>query len=831
MTTPNKIVMNLSDYRNIEHSYEATFLSLDLQSAKFKITKCGDGTKINKKITVPKRTIKPLSCFDFCEDLCSEYLYSFLQIMSFSSNDILSCDLKITDEPLQIENCVFIRKPFLTNGKFVYLIFTIDYSKITDYNNSIFKQFLHIIYMKNKGIIKSKYINDIYANGDKYLSIISPKANKIKIKSKFELYGHQNNSLKKMIEIENSPIRKIPGKSKIYNINDKHFGFKMMSGSTSLAKAELIEVKNKTVYDLITSKGGVLADVVGLGKTFTLLSLIDCNTKPSDMKFMRSVHESIKTNCSLIIVPNHLAKQTVIETNKFYPDMKISSLLTMTNHNKLTYEDVINSDILIVTFGFLKNKNGYRQFIDEVVYEPEHINNMKTKNPLLHNIFFRRVIIDEAHEIFPFGRKCGVKHDIFHYIHNLNYLNSWYVSGTPFNNCYDLEKIFEFLEIKKNGKKYDYFVKIKPNNRTDESYADHAIENYFIRHIKKDVIDEIKIEEYEEKVYKISLTEFEKNFYNNALRNAEENTYLQQLCCHPLISEKYSQYFKNYGNLGDMKNALVNETIEKIASYENKLLTETNERSKGQFRSMIKQLNFFMNIILGNHDKLDTSQDCIVCLDLLKNPLVTKCGHIYCKQCIEECMKQKTECPMCKTKLSKKDMILINKQNTETNSEENPFIKKYGSKLGKLISLSRQILSNPENKIIIFSQWDNMLKLVAHSLAENGIKNSFVKGNVYVRNNIINNFKIKNSQDRVIMLSLLNNASGINLTEATHIIFVEPINAPKSNIQTIERQAIGRAHRIGQTKKLQIIRIITLDTIEEQIFKQKYKHLIDKIIE
>ena len=45
------------------------------------------------------------------------------------------------------------------------------------------------------------------------------------------------------------------------------------------------------------------------------------------------------------------------------------------------------------------------------------------------------------------------------------------------------------------------------------------------------------------------------------------------------------------------------------------------------------------------------------------------------------------------------------------------------------------------------------------------------------------------------MLSLKNSASGTNLTEATHIFFVEPIDAPKEKCRAIEGQAIARACR------------------------------------
>jgi SNF2 family DNA or RNA helicase len=72
------------------------------------------------------------------------------------------------------------------------------------------------------------------------------------------------------------------------------------------------------------------------------------------------------------------------------------------------------------------------------------------------------------------------------------------------------------------------------------------------------------------------------------------------------------------------------------------------------------------------------------------------------------------------------------------------------------------------------------------------------------------------------MLSLKNAASGTNLTEATHILFIEPINAPSDECKAIESQAIGRACRVGQKNKITVMRILIENTIEEEIYRKSY---------
>ena len=118
----------------------------------------------------------------------------------------------------------------------------------------------------------------------------------------------------------------------------------------------------------------------------------------------------------------------------------------------------------------------------------------------------------------------------------------------------------------------------------------------------------------------------------------------------------------------------------------------------------------------------------------------------------------------------------------------------------------KAIITNEKTRIIIFSQMDCMLSLISKTLSENGIANSSVKGNVWSKNAAISRFK-SGDVNKVILLSLKNSASGTNLTEATHIFFIEPINENKEVCKAIESQAIARACRIGQQQKIKLYRL------------------------
>lgn len=309
------------------------------------------------------------------------------------------------------------------------------------------------------------------------------------------------------------------------------------------------------------------------------------------------------------------------------------------------------------------------------------------------------------------------------------------------------------------------------------------------------------------------------------------NTYLQQLCCHPLIIESSKKIFGSIDvevDLSVMKDKLIEYHKVNKNKYINKLkILDVNNQAyhmlKKSYENQISESNFLLNILDKiNSNEIINNDSCVICMDEITNPTLTVCGHLYCYDCIKICLNNKKICPMCKKDLNGKDLMIINKKK-ENHEETNPLILKYGSKLGKLISIIRNLVIQNDTRIIIFSQWDDMLRLIGNTLSNNYIENSFIKGNVHSRNASINKFKL-GGDNKVIMLSLKNTASGTNLTEATHIFFVEPINTSIEECEIIERQAIARACRIGQKKKVSLIRILIRNTIEEDIYKKNYAH-------
>ena len=100
---------------------------------------------------------------------------------------------------------------------------------------------------------------------------------------------------------------------------------------------------------------------------------------------------------------------------------------------------------------------------------------------------------------------------------------------------------------------------------------------------------------------------------------------------------------------------------------------------------------------------------------------------------------------------------------------------------------------------------------------ENNINNIFINGSINTVNSKIKKFKLDNTNN-VVFISSDKSPSGLNLQEASHIILLDSLNTTKENAISIEDQAIGRAVRIGQTKTVNVKRLIMRNTIEHDMY-------------
>mmetsp|Transcript_18972 Transcript_18972/g.39438 ORF Transcript_18972/g.39438 Transcript_18972/m.39438 type:complete len:220 (+) Transcript_18972:2-661(+) len=125
---------------------------------------------------------------------------------------------------------------------------------------------------------------------------------------------------------------------------------------------------------------------------------------------------------------------------------------------------------------------------------------------------------------------------------------------------------------------------------------------------------------------------------------------------------------------------------------------------------------------------------------------------------------------------------------------------------------------NSNSKCLIFAQFTQSLDVVEKFLLEPhmpSLRYLRLDGSVPMnqRNSIVNCFN-QDHNVKVLLLTTKVGGLGLNLTGADKVIFLEPDWNPY-----VDLQAMDRAHRIGQTKTVNVYRLITSNTIEEKIMQ------------
>lgn len=115
-------------------------------------------------------------------------------------------------------------------------------------------------------------------------------------------------------------------------------------------------------------------------------------------------------------------------------------------------------------------------------------------------------------------------------------------------------------------------------------------------------------------------------------------------------------------------------------------------------------------------------------------------------------------------------------------------------------------------KIVIFSHWPDILSILENALYENKID---YRSKLNPFGMTLSQFKDPKLNVTCLLLPLKYGGKGLNLTEATHVFLVEPILNPGEQLQ-----AIGRIHRMGQTRPTFVHRFIMKNMIEETIYEQ-----------
>lgn len=510
-----------------------------------------------------------------------------------------------------------------------------------------------------------------------------------------------------------------------------------------------IEKKIEKKYGFKHINIGVNADITGYGKTLSMIGLICRDRMEWNNYFPFTLEITNNSNSNLI-------KSTRIER---YERIKATLILVSPNIINQWEEEFKFTNLKVLKINNIKILKTSVFEYDVVLVTHKLYNNLIEK---YYNYAWKRFIFDEPNNL----RVSNMKKIIAGFY--------WLISATPdsilykYRNCRKKNFIKEII----SGCNFDFqhhFSDIIIKNEEDfvkKSFHMPNINNHFYKCYHP--------------IYNV-IKDFTSPIVTNMIESGNISDAIKYLGGKKtdnivkLIKNKYLEEL-------EVCNSKIN--IYKLRHNINSVKKWSSKKS--DINKNIKNLDKKFNELLN--------QNCSICLSKITEPILEQnCHNIFCAKCIFKWLTKKNSCPLCRTQISIKELIYI--QKNKINNSENILPKKNKCKT-KSEMILQIINNNKKGSFIIFSNFDESFSTIRKILVENNIQYSEIKGNDKNRDKIIKNFKEYNT--KILFLNSNYNGAGINLQECTDIILYHKMN------KNTKEQILGRANRIGRIHELNV---------------------------
>jgi SWI/SNF-related matrix-associated actin-dependent regulator of chromatin subfamily A3 len=535
------------------------------------------------------------------------------------------------------------------------------------------------------------------------------------------------------------------------------------------------------------AKGGILADDMGLGKTIQVISMIMSDEsrvgKPSLIVAPLSVMSNWSSQAEKHVLPEYLPKVLIYHG---------------ATKGGLKAADLAKYDIVITT---------YQTMALELF---PHGAAKATKVPAAKGLFstpWRRVVLDEGHQIRNPKAKmaqaaCALQADA-----------RWVLTGTPIvNNLKDLYSHVKFLRLSGGLEQFDIFngTLIRPLKNGDPNATvllQALMSTICLRRMKDMKFIDLKLPVLVSQKYPIKFHSHERQKYDafsaqakglvDQMKHNEGNNKTFTNLLEVLL--RMRQCCNHWKLCGEDR---VNRILALVE--ENKVVDVSNHASRRALQDVLQL-------------KIDCQEECPICMDSFRSPVITACAHVFCNECVERVIQEQRKCPMCRNELPDVTSLVPPAAGFGEGEEEEVEIDAdvTSSKIEALIKILNASQHAKDTKTVVFSQWTSFLDVVQAQLGIHGLRFTRLDGKMPAsrRDGAIR--ALEEDADCKIMLASLSVCSvGLNLVAANQVILADSWWAP-----AIEDQAVDRVHRLGQKRKCTVMRLVMEESVEEEVLE------------
>lgn len=580
-------------------------------------------------------------------------------------------------------------------------------------------------------------------------------------------------------------ICELSDKNKLFNV-DIPSNIKLKNHQLTLLNAciehenngltiETDERINDTFLNVKTNIG-IIADKVGSGKSFVVLSIILCNLRP--LVSYNYTYTYGNNHLLFEIKPKIYEKE--LDENMIvcsYGLIKQWEKYIQTFSDKLSYF-TINSKASFEKYKLQNNENKYSIILVSANFYQYITTFFSENNFKINRVFFDEVdtvCIPSAKQVnsrFYWLVSASYRNILYPYPKwHYGYLKSYMVSSGIQGNVF-IKNIFAQFSKCLNDNERICLSKIILKN--EDSYVD---ESFNLPEIKKTTyICKTPIEfQILDGITPINIL--------NSIHAGDVETAMQYLNQGNVTKEEHIIGIVKQ----DTENKIKNTKI-KIESTKN-MIFGNEELKKNKILILEKDLLKLEEKLELLCDRITESHLCNICYETHKNKSITKCcKNSFCLECICFWLKNNNSCPFCKKHIDVNDLYVVSDTIVQQQCEQL-------NKFEKLELLIKEILKTPNRKILIFSNYDITFQNISTILDNNGLSYDYLKG--IGINNIIEKYKNSN-KNNILLVNTKAYGSGLNLENTTDIIMFHKFDSQ------IEKQIIGRAQRPGRTSPLSL---------------------------
>ncbi|KAF9526260.1 SNF2 family N-terminal domain-containing protein [Crepidotus variabilis] len=556
--------------------------------------------------------------------------------------------------------------------------------------------------------------------------------------------------------------------------------------------------------------GGVLADEMGMGKTIQILSLL--------------VSSPSKPN--LIVAPTVAVIQWKNEIEAHTDGLKV--LVWHGSSRETDMEQLKKFDVILTTYAvlescFRKQEKGFKRK-----------GFMITEKSPLHQIHWKRVVLDEAHNIKE--RATNTAKAVF----ELEADYRWCLSGTPLQNRVgELYSLVRFL----GGDPFSfYFCKLCDCKSLHWKFKDNKAcvdcghtpmqhtcfwNNEILTPIQKNGMTGPGKDAF--KKLKILLDRM--MLRRTKLQRADD------LGLPPRTVIVRRDYFSPEEK--EIYLSLFSDAKRQFTTYVDQGTILNNYSNIFSLLTRMRQMACHPDLVLRsktNTNKFVPDDDgeatvCRLCNEIAEDAIQAKCRHIFDRECIKQYLEaaivNQPACPVCHLPLTIDLEAPALEMQQETSNVRQGILGRLNldnwrssSKIEALVEeLSNLRQQDSTTKSLVFSQFVNFLDLIAYRLQKAGFNICRLEGTMSpkARDATIQHF-MNNVDVTVFLVSLKAGGVALNLTEASRVYLMDSWWNP-----AVEYQAMDRIHRLGQRRPVQAIKLVVEDSIESRIVQLQEK--------